>query len=192
LRVGASVSVSRDDISHGCFGTLADGLAERTRTGHRAGRVLRAVPIAAAWWAEAGRHAADGRAFPLPHVAIAAAGLGALISLPVAALIVLRKLGISPDPACSVNDRTVFVIFTMAIGGIGTIEGPIVGTLIFLALRGTLVDLGTVCPMVLGAVAIVVFLKVPKHARGFLRARFHRPLFPLGCRVTLGPTSKEP
>ena len=54
----------------------------------------------------------------------------ALTSL-VGALIFLQKLRISPDAAFSVNDWTAFVIFIVVIGGIGTVEGPIIGTLIF-------------------------------------------------------------
>ena len=46
----------------------------------------------------------------------------------VGALIFLQKLRISPDAAFSVNDWTAFVIFMTVIGGIGRIEGPIVGT----------------------------------------------------------------
>ena len=49
----------------------------------------------------------------------------------VGALIFLQKLRISPDDRFSVNDWTAFVIFITVIGGIGRIEGPIVGTLVF-------------------------------------------------------------
>lgn len=105
----------------------------------------------------------------------------------VGALIFLQKLRISPDAAFSVNDWTAFVIFIVVIGGIGTIEGPIIGTLIFFALRETLADLGTIYLMVLGLVAIVVMLKAPKGVWGFIRDRFDLQLFPLGYRVLGGP-----
>ncbi|SPF78486.1 branched-chain amino acid ABC transporter permease [Pseudoprimorskyibacter insulae] len=101
----------------------------------------------------------------------------------VGGLIFLQKLRISPDAAFSVNDWTAFVIFIVVIGGIGTIEGPIIGTLIFFALRETLADLGTTYLLVLGAVAIVVMLKAPKGVWGFIRNRFDLQLFPLGFRV---------
>ena len=55
------------------------------------------------------------------------AGLTALVG----ALIFLQKLRISPDAAFSVNDWTAFVIFIVVIGGIGTVEGPILGMLVF-------------------------------------------------------------
>ena len=61
----------------------------------------------------------------------------------IGALIFLQKLRISPDAAFSVNDWTAFVIFITVIGGIGRIEGPIVGTIVFFLLRQTLADLGT-------------------------------------------------
>ena len=76
------------------------------------------------------------------------------------AFIFLQKLRISPDAAFSVNDWTAYVIFIAVIGGIGTIEGPIIGTILFFLLRETLADLGTIYLMVLGAVAIGVTLVV--------------------------------
>lgn len=101
----------------------------------------------------------------------------------VGGLIFLQKLRISPDAAFSVNDWTAFVIFIVVIGGIGTIEGPIIGTLVFFALRETLADLGTIYLIVLGLVAIVVMLKAPKGIWGLIRSRFNLELFPLGYRV---------
>lgn len=101
----------------------------------------------------------------------------------VGALIFLQKLRISPDAAFSVNDWTAFVIFIVVIGGIGTVEGPIIGTLVFFALRETLADLGTIYLMVLGLVAIVVMLKAPRGLWGLIRDRFDLQLFPLGFRV---------
>lgn len=100
------------------------------------------------------------------------------------ALIFLQKLRISPDAAFSVNDWTAFVIFIVVIGGIGTLEGPIIGTLIFFALRETLADLGTIYLTVLGAVAIVVMLKAPKGVWGYIADRYDLQLFPLNYRVT--------
>lgn len=99
------------------------------------------------------------------------------------ALIFLQKLRISPDAAFSTNDWTAFVIFIVVIGGIGTLEGPIIGTLIFFALRQTLADLGTIYLIALGAVAIVVMLKAPAGLWGLIRARTGLELFPLSRRV---------
>lgn len=112
-------------------------------------------------------------------VYVVTAGLTATVG----ALIFLQKLRISPEAAFSVNDWTAFVIFIVVIGGVGTIEGPIIGTLLFFALRETLADLGTTYLIVLGVVAIVVMLKAPKGVWGLIRARFDLQLFPLGYRV---------
>jgi len=103
----------------------------------------------------------------------------------VGALIFLQKLRISPDAAFSVNDWTAFVIFITVIGGIGRIEGPIVGTLVFFLLRQTLADLGTLYLMMLGLVAILVMLAAPKGIWGLVVARFNFSVFPLERRVVL-------
>jgi len=101
----------------------------------------------------------------------------------VGALIFLQKLRISPDAAFSVNDWTAFVIFITVIGGIGRIEGPIVGTIVFFVLRQTLADLGTIYLVMLGLVAILVMLAAPKGIWGLIVARFGWQLFPLERRV---------
>lgn len=107
----------------------------------------------------------------------------AALTTMIGALIFLQKLRISPDAAFSVNDWTAFVIFIVVIGGIGTLEGPIIGTLLFFLLRETLADLGTIYLMVLGAVAIVIMLKAPNGIWGLIRNRFDVELFPLSYRV---------
>jgi branched-chain amino acid transport system permease protein len=103
----------------------------------------------------------------------------------VGALIFLQKLRISPDAAFSVNDWTAFVIFITVIGGIGRIEGPIVGTLVFFLLRQTLADLGTLYLLMLGLVAILVMLAAPKGIWGLIVERFGFSVFPLERRVVL-------
>jgi branched-chain amino acid transport system permease protein len=113
-------------------------------------------------------------------VYVAVGGLTALAG----ALIFLQKLRISPDAAFAVNDWTAFVIFIVVIGGIGTLEGPIIGTLVFFALRETMADLGTIYLIALGAVAIVVMLRAPDGLWGLIRARTGAELFPLSRRVT--------
>ncbi|AKS47182.1 amino acid/amide ABC transporter membrane protein 2, HAAT family [Octadecabacter temperatus] len=114
----------------------------------------------------------------------------AALTAMVGALIFLQKLRISPDAAFSVNDWTAFVIFIVVIGGIGTIEGPIIGTLIFFALRESLADLGTIYLMVLGVVAILIMLKAPNGIWGLVRGRFDLELFPLSFRVKKSNSSK--
>ncbi len=108
----------------------------------------------------------------------------------VGALIFLQKLRISPDTAFSVNDWTAFVIFITVIGGIGRIEGPIIGTIIFFLLRQTMADLGAIYLLMLGRVAIAVMLKAPKGLWGFVADRYGWQLFPLARRVVLERADK--
>jgi branched-chain amino acid transport system permease protein len=101
----------------------------------------------------------------------------------VGALIFLQKLRISPDTAFSVNDWTAFVIFITVIGGIGRVEGPIIGTIVFFILRQTLADLGSLYLLMLGVVAIAVMLKAPKGIWGLVADRYGWQLLPLERRL---------
>jgi branched-chain amino acid transport system permease protein len=109
----------------------------------------------------------------------------------VGALIFLQKLRISPDTAFSVNDWTAFVIFITVIGGIGRVEGPIIGTIIFFLLRQTLADLGSLYLLMLGVVAIAVMLKAPKGIWGLVVSRFGWQLFPLERRLVMAGASGD-
>jgi branched-chain amino acid transport system permease protein len=94
----------------------------------------------------------------------------------------IGNLRISPDAAFSVN-WTAFAIFIVMIGGLGTLEGPILGTLIFYVLSKFLSDFGTWYLIGLGALAIVVTLFFPQGIWGYVSNRFGLQLFPLGRRV---------
>ncbi len=105
----------------------------------------------------------------------------------VGAIIALQKIRVSPDAAFSVNDWTAFVIFIVVIGGIGTIEGPIIGTIVYFLLREFLADLGSLYLMILGAIAIIVMLVAPKGIWGYVAARWNVSLFPTGYHVEEKP-----
>jgi branched-chain amino acid transport system permease protein len=100
-------------------------------------------------------------------VYVGTAGFTALVG----AFIFLQKLRISPEAAFSVNDWTAFVIFIVVIGGIGTLEGPIVGVIVFFILRETFADLGTWYLIGLGLTAIGVMLIDRRGIWGALRAK---------------------
>jgi branched-chain amino acid transport system permease protein len=100
------------------------------------------------------------------------------------ALIYLQKLRISPDAAFNIG-WTADIIFIVVIGGIGTIEGPIVGVVVFFVLRELLADYGSWYMIVLGAVAVVVMLKAPQGAWGLVAERFDLHFFPVQRRVRL-------
>jgi branched-chain amino acid transport system permease protein len=86
---------------------------------------------------------------------------------------------------------TAFVIFITVIGGIGRIEGPIIGTIIFFVLRQTLADLGSLYLLMMGAVAIVVMLWAPKGLWGLIAERFGWQALPLQRHLVVQKTSKE-
>lgn len=110
----------------------------------------------------------------------------------IGALIFLMKLRISPDTAFSVNDWTAFVIFITVIGGIGRVEGPIIGTIIFFALRQTMADLGSLYLLMMGAVAIAVMLWSPKGLWGLIAERLGWQALPLQRHLVLPPKTREP
>ncbi|KAA9005562.1 branched-chain amino acid ABC transporter permease [Histidinibacterium aquaticum] len=99
------------------------------------------------------------------------------------ALIFLQNGRISPDSAFSVIDWTAFVIFIVVIGGIGTIEGPIVGVLVFFALQTLLADYGSWYLMILGALGIAVMLFSPGGLWGIISDRTGLRLFPIQRRL---------
>jgi branched-chain amino acid transport system permease protein len=112
-------------------------------------------------------------------VYVGVAGVTAMVG----SLIALQKIRVSPDAAFSVNDWTAFVIFIVVIGGIGTIEGPIIGTIVYFLLREFLADLGSIYLMLLGAIAIAIMLVAPKGIWGYVAQRWNLSLFPTGYVV---------
>src|SRR5580658_8386204 len=105
----------------------------------------------------------------------------------------LQELRISSEAGFSINDWTVVVIFMVVIGGIGTLEGPFIGMLVYIVLREVLADYGTIYLMLMGAIAIAVMLKAPFGIWGWVIQRYDLQLFPVGRRLTLAPaeTSSE-
>ena len=101
-------------------------------------------------------------------------------------LIYMQKARISPDAAFSVTDWTAYVIFIVVIGGIGTIEGPIIGVLVFFALQTLLADFGSWYLMTLGVLAIAVMLVAPRGLWGLLSESTGLHLFPIRRRLTGG------
>jgi len=97
----------------------------------------------------------------------------------VGAVIYLQKARISPDAAFSVVDWSAYVIFIVVIGGVGTIEGPIIGVIVFYALQHYLADFGTWYLILLGTLAVGIMLFAPKGIWGYVAQRYHVALFPL-------------
>lgn len=111
-------------------------------------------------------------------IAAAVAGL-------VGSLIILQKLRITPGAAFSVHDWSANIIFIVVIGGIGSIEGPIIGAIIYFVLRSLLADYGSWYLVVLGLVAVIVMIKAPRGVWGYISERFDFHIFPVRRRVRL-------
>ena len=100
------------------------------------------------------------------------------------ALIYLNLLRVSPDAAFSIN-WTAYTIFIVVIGGLGTVEGPIVGTLVFFVLREQLADYGAWYMIVLGSLAVAAMMRFPQGLWGLVAERWDLALFPVQRRVRL-------
>jgi branched-chain amino acid transport system permease protein len=83
----------------------------------------------------------------------------------IAGVIYIFQVFIQPYKAFAI-DWTVVLVFITIIGGIGTIEGPIVGTLIYVLLSQLLAEYMSVSLFILGAIAIVVIIVAPKGIMG--------------------------
>ena len=94
------------------------------------------------------------------------------------ALIYLQKARISPDAAFSVVDWTAYVIFIVVIGGVRTIEGPMVGVLLLWGLVTWLAQYGSLYLVVLGTLAILIMLFMPRGVWGAAARRWQWQLFP--------------
>jgi branched-chain amino acid transport system permease protein len=75
------------------------------------------------------------------------------------------------------------MIFMVVIGGLGTIEGPIIGTIVFFTLQQKLAAHGTWYLIILGAVAVVISIWVRGGLWGAVARRFDLHLFPVQRRV---------
>lgn len=116
---------------------------------------------------------------------VAAAGCAAA-----GALYAISQQFIVPSAAFSVS-FTAEMIFITIIGGIGTIEGPVVGTVVFFVLQQTMASYGTWYWIVLGIVAIAVAIWAPRGIWGLLAERTGVRLFPVGYYLW-PPSDQDP
>jgi branched-chain amino acid transport system permease protein len=104
-------------------------------------------------------------------------------------IIYMNLLRIQPNAAFGV-EWTAWVIFIVIIGGLGSIEGPIVGTLVFIGLRELLADYGSAYLIVLGVLAVSITILAPRGLWGVIDGRFSISLFGIHRRlVAEAPTA---
>ena len=80
---------------------------------------------------------------------------------------------------------TAYLIFITVIGGIGTIEGPIIGTVIFYVLRETTSKYGTWYFIVLGILAIIVTIWSPAGIYGWILEAYRLQPLPAPAEDTI-------
>jgi branched-chain amino acid transport system permease protein len=88
----------------------------------------------------------------------------------VSGVLYLHNIFIQPFSAFGI-DWTVRLVFITIIGGIGTIEGPIIGAFIYVFLQQWLSEYPSVSLLILGVIAIAVILVAPKGIMGTVQER---------------------
>jgi branched-chain amino acid transport system permease protein len=108
---------------------------------------------------------------------VAAGGTGA-----VGALIALQTLYVEPTSVFSIQ-YSVDMLFMVLIGGMATIEGPIVGALVLFLLQETLSAYGAWYLVIVGGLAVVATLIASRGIWGVVSERLGWSLLPVGYRV---------
>jgi branched-chain amino acid transport system permease protein len=101
------------------------------------------------------------------------------------AIIAIQTLRVQPDSLFSVQ-WSVLMIFMVVVGGVGTIEGPIIGALIFWGLREALAEYGSLYLILLGVIAIVFALFFREGIWGIIQKRRRFSIFPTGYTTSFG------
>jgi branched-chain amino acid transport system permease protein len=115
--------------------------------------------------------------------------VAALITGLVGAIVLLNDIRVQPDTAFSVAKWTAPIIFIVVIGGIGTVEGPIVGTLVYYLLQDNLADFEVWYLIILGVIAVGLMIVAPRGLWGTLARRWNLDLLgaPRILRVARSP-----
>lgn len=139
------------------------------------------------------RFGLDARAVAAEPVAAAAAGvavgrvrrtaylLSALGTGAVGAVLFCHSLYVQPASIFGAQ-YSVYMLFMVLIGGIGTVEGPVLGALLFFGLQQVMAGYGPWYLVLLGAVAVLVTLFAPRGLWGAPASRWDVSLLPLGYR----------
>ncbi len=108
---------------------------------------------------------------------IAAFVLSAVICAVAGAIYYLSVLYVDPAGAFDI-DWQIRILFIVIVGGVGTLEGPFIGTLIYFALRELFQDSGAAFLIIQGAIAAVTMFVAPQGVWGLIQARTGWQLFP--------------
>jgi len=128
--------------------------------------------------------AAESQGVPVDRLKLQVFVLSAFGSGLVGALYYLSILRISPSAGFDLA-WVVAATFIVVIGGIGTLEGPIVGCAVFFLLRYFLADYGVWYWLIMGIVAITVMIAFPKGIWGFVQQKWGWRIFSLQRKLVL-------
>jgi branched-chain amino acid transport system permease protein len=104
------------------------------------------------------------------------------------AVLAISQLQVQPSAVFSIQ-WTAEMAFATIIGGLGTIEGPIIGTVVYMVLQQTLQSYNAWYLIILGLVAIVIALFARRGLWGLVDDRLNIRLFPVGYWLRLGQRS---
>jgi ABC-type branched-subunit amino acid transport system permease subunit len=101
------------------------------------------------------------------------------------AVLAISQLQVQPSAVFDVS-WTAEMAFATIIGGLGTIEGPIIGTIVYMVLQQTLASYNAWYLIILGLVAILVALFARRGLWGLVDERLNLRLFPVGYWLRTG------
>jgi len=104
--------------------------------------------------------------------------ISAFITGMAAAIFYLNTIFIQPFEAFGIA-WTVRLLFITIIGGMGTVEGPFIGAIIFVFLSEYLSEYAGYSLIILGVVTIVIMLLAPKGIMGTIKGKLGVELFPI-------------
>ena len=84
----------------------------------------------------------------------------------------LNNVSVYPTNAFGIS-WTVSLVFIVIIGGVGTMAGPIVGTVVYIALDEVLANFPGWSNIILGLIAILIILFLPDGILGTLQKKLH-------------------
>jgi branched-chain amino acid transport system permease protein len=97
-------------------------------------------------------------------------------------VLTLNALSVQPNAIFDVK-WSAYMIFIVVIGGIGYLEGPILGAIVFYGLQSLLADYGSWYLIVLGLIAMLAAIYLPRGLWGWVFDRTRWRLFPVGYFV---------
>ena len=105
-------------------------------------------------------------------------------------VLAISQLQVQPSAVFSVQ-WTAEMAFATIIGGLGTIEGPIIGTVVYMVLQQTLASYNAWYLIILGLVAIIVALFARRGLWGLIDERLNLRLFPVGFWLRTGDAANR-